>query len=207
MDVSLQGAAPRFSALVTEPDYIPICGEIRHVYRGRPDGVVLAGGAGRRMGTPKAGLVIDGVSLVERAVGNLRAVCGRVVVVSRPEVAMPAMPVEVVFDQRHGGPLAGLWTGLVTVTAPQVIVVACDLPDAAPAVELLAQADRPTVLVDENGRPQPLCARYDRAVTAQAAAALLDAGERRMSELVAALGPALVPAPTGALRNLNTPDD
>jgi molybdopterin-guanine dinucleotide biosynthesis protein A len=192
---------------MTEPNYIAICGEIRHVYRGRPDGIVLAGGAGRRMGRPKAGVVFDGVAMVERAVSQVRPVCGRVVVVSRPEVVLPLMPVEVVFDQREGGPLAALWTGLATVSAPQVIVVACDLPNADPAVALLAEVDRPTVLVDEDGRAQPLCARYDRAAALDAAASLLDAGEHRMSELVTALGPALVPAPPGALRNVNRPGD
>jgi nicotine blue oxidoreductase len=36
-------------------------------------GIVLAAGAGRRMGTPKAGLVLGGVRLVDRQVSLLRA--------------------------------------------------------------------------------------------------------------------------------------
>ena len=47
-------------------------------------GAVLAAGSGSRMGTPKAELVIDGVRLVDRAVGALRdAGCDPLVVVVR----------------------------------------------------------------------------------------------------------------------------
>ena len=50
---------------------------------GRVSGLVLAAGEGRRFGGPKALARLDGVRLVDRAVGTLtRGGCGRVVVVS-----------------------------------------------------------------------------------------------------------------------------
>ena len=53
-------------------------------------GAVVAAGAGTRMGTPKGELVVDGVRLVDRAVGALRdGGCGRVLAVVRPGVAVP----------------------------------------------------------------------------------------------------------------------
>ena len=48
-------------------------------------GIVLAAGAGRRLGSPKADLVYDGQRLVDRAVGTLRAGgCTEVLAVLRP---------------------------------------------------------------------------------------------------------------------------
>ena len=43
-------------------------------------GVVLSGGESKRMGQPKGLLTLDGLSLIERAVFNLNAVCEAVVV-------------------------------------------------------------------------------------------------------------------------------
>src|SRR5437867_1512729 len=50
------------------------------------DGLVLAGGRGRRLGRPKAGLVVARRTLVERAVDILVPRCDRVVVVGRADV-------------------------------------------------------------------------------------------------------------------------
>ena len=61
---------------------------------GLPDGCVLAGGAGRRFGRPKAGVRLGDRTLVERAVGALLPRCGRVVVVSRPEGATEFKPLK-----------------------------------------------------------------------------------------------------------------
>ena len=55
---------------------------------GRVIGAVLAAGAGRRMGVPKAGLRVDGVRLIDRAVRVLRAGgCAEVLAVTRAGVA------------------------------------------------------------------------------------------------------------------------
>jgi len=170
---------------------------------GRPDGLVLAGGAGRRFGRPKATVLLDGQTLVERAVAALAPHCRAVVVVGRPEVPLPVRSV----DDRPGPdcPLNALATGLAAVEADEVLVLACDLPAAGSVLSRLVTA--PSVAVDPAGRVQPLCARYPRLVALAAADALLAAGHLRLLELLDVLVPAEVPATATELHNVTTPAD
>lgn len=169
----------------------------------RPDGLVLAGGAGVRFGQPKATVVLDGRTLVERAVGTLSTRCGRVVVVGRPEVPLPVPSI----DDRPGPdcPLNALATGLSALDADEVLVLACDLPGAGPVLDRLVQA--PSVAVDPGGRTQPLCARYEREAALEAAEALLAGGTLRLLPLLDRLSPTLVPATAAELHNVTVPDD
>ena len=174
------------------------------------DGIVIAGGAGARMGGPKAVAAIGGRTLVELAVAALRPHCGRVLVVTRPGITLSAPPAEVVLD-RPGphAPLTGLATGLAACTAAQELVLACDLPLADPVMARLAAAPagRAAVAVDPSGRVQPLCARYPREAALAAADELLAAGTPRMMRLVDILGPVRVEASADELLNVNTPGD
>ncbi len=169
----------------------------------RPDGLVLAGGAGRRFGRPKATVVLDGQTLVERAVAALAGRCGRVVVVGRPEVPLPVPSV----DDRPGPdcPLNALATGLGAVTAEEVLVLACDLPAAAPVLDRLVVAS--SVAVDPDGRAQPLCARYARRPALAAAEALLATGELRLLPLLDHLGATRVSATAAELLNVTVSTD
>ena len=169
----------------------------------RPDGLVLAGGAGTRFGGPKALAVLDGQTLVERALAALERRCGRVVVMGRPEVALPVPSL----DDRPGPdcPLNALATGLAALTADEVLVLACDLPGAEPVLDRLVVA--PAVAVDPGGRPQPLCARYPREAALAAADRLLAQGNLRMMALLDALGATAVPATAAELHNVTVPAD
>lgn len=163
----------------------------------------MAGGAGRRFGRPKAILVWEGQTLVERAVAALAPLCGRVVVVGRPEVPLPVPSI----DDRPGPdcPLNALATGLATVDADEVLVLACDLPAAGPVLARLVVA--PSVAVDPSGRHQPLCARYPRVAALAAADRLLASNDLRLMALTDVLSAALVPATTAELHNVNLPAD
>ena len=175
----------------------------------RPDGLVLAGGPGRRAGEPKAALVLAGRTLVERAVDLLLPRCGRVIVVSRAGVALPPLVVPVVLD-RPGpdAPLVGLATGLAALDARDVIVLACDLPLAGPALDVLQQTPASTAVVAaEAGRAQPLCARYPRAPALQACDRRIARGALAAMGLVDELGAAVVEVPAGSLLNVNTAQD
>src|SRR5207237_6097471 len=99
--------------------------------RGRDgrDGVVLAGGAGRRLGRAKATVVLVGRTLVERAVDALAPHCGRIVVVTRAAVPLPPLDAETVLDGPGPPcPLNGLATGLAAGDSEQVLVLASHLP-------------------------------------------------------------------------------
>lgn len=173
------------------------------------DGMVLAGGPGRRIGRPKASLPLLGRTLVERAVDALGARCRRVVVVSRPEVALPPLMVEVVMD-RPGpdAPLAAVASGLAALDAAEVLVLGCDLPLAGPVLDrlLAAPAGGAAAAADEGG-PQPLCARYPREAALAACEALIGAGDLRARALLTALGARPVAATRDELINVNTAAD
>ena len=174
-----------------------------------PDGCVLAGGSGRRLGRPKASVLLGGITLVERAVAMLSARCGTVVVVARPEVPLPALPVGVVHDRPGpGAPLVGLATGLAVLGADDVIVLGCDLPFAGPVLDaLLAAPAGAAVVGTADGRLQPLCGRYPRRRALEACERLLAEGALAARDLAEAVGAAGVPAPRDALLNVNTAED
>jgi molybdopterin-guanine dinucleotide biosynthesis protein A len=168
-----------------------------------PDGLVLAGGAGVRFGGPKATAVLGGTTLVERAVAALASRCGRVVVVGRPEVPLPVPSI----DDRPGPdcPLNALATGLAAVDAEEVLVLACDLPGAAPVLDRLVSG--PSVAVDPSGRAQPLCARYLRRSALAAADALLETGNLRLLALLDLVAAVPVAATAAELHNITIPAD
>jgi molybdopterin-guanine dinucleotide biosynthesis protein A len=178
------------------------------------DGLVLAGGAGRRFGRPKAVVPIGGGTMVERAVALVLARChGEVVVASHPSIELPILPVRVVDDlPGPRAPMNGLVAGLSALTADDVLVLACDLPAAGPVLDRLLRADGTVVVaVDERGRRQPLCARYRRAEALHAANELLARDELRLAALLDALGAVgdvvEVAAGPGELLNVNSPAD
>lgn len=139
------------------------------------DGLVLAGGAGRRFGGDKTAAVVGGRSLLGRAVQTLvDAGTGTVVVVGPrlPDDAgdLGAAGPRLVLtreDPPGSGPVAGLLAGLREVTAPTVLVLAADLPGVTAVVlaDLLAALDADAgadaaVAVDAGGSAQWLTAAY-----------------------------------------------
>ena len=171
-------------------------------------GLVLAGGSGSRLGRSKATVVVRGRTLVERAVDLLATRCDAVVVVSRPDVALPSLEVAVVLDRAGGrGPMNALVTGLAAVDADDVIVLACDLPFAGPVLDRLVASPPGRAVAAADGLPQPLCARYPRAATLLEARRLSARGVRRMTALLTALGAASLWVDGDELLNVNTESD
>jgi len=153
---------------------------------------------------------VGGKTLAERAVEALLPHCGRIAVVSRPAIDLPPLPAETVLDgPGPQSPLNALATGLAAVDAERVLVLACDLPLAAPLISRLAAVclRDPVVAADPGGRAQPLCGRYARSHALAACAELLARGERRLLPLLDSLGPNVVTALGGELTNVNGPSD
>lgn len=149
-------------------------------------GIVLTGGASRRMGRPKATLPIGTTTLARRTARLVDAVAQPVIEVGPDHSGLPSVPDTIAF----GGPLAAVATGAAWLAdhgwAGPALVVATDLPRLTPA--LLAwvvahPAVGSVVLVDQTGRPQPLCARY-QAVDLATAETLVASGRRAMGDLL-----------------------
>jgi molybdopterin-guanine dinucleotide biosynthesis protein A len=189
------------------------------------DAVILAGGRAARLdGTSKAGLVVDGARLLDRALAaSTRA--RRVVVVGPPELAgaLPARdpasgyvgpePVLTREDPPFGGPVAGLAAGLRALPepdAPWVLLLAVDVPRAARAISFLEQAvaDAPVdgAYLVRDGRAQWLVGLYRRAAL-DAALDGVETDGAPMKRLVGALHCAEVPDRAGWSDDIDTPAD
>jgi molybdenum cofactor guanylyltransferase len=98
----------------------------------RASGIVLTGGASRRMGRDKATLPVgDPPSpLATRVAAALRdGGCADITCVGGDLDALAALGLDVVPDDHpHEGPLGGVITGLRIAALPLVVVLACDLP-------------------------------------------------------------------------------
>ncbi len=139
--------------------------------------VVLAGGAGRRMGgVDKAGLLVGGRTLLDRVLSAAAGVAGRLVVVGLPRtVDLERAVIFVQEDVPGGGPVPAVAAALdATGGADIVLVLAVDLPllttaDLSRLVRALRAADPEVGAVaaaDPSGRPNPLLAAYRSEVLA-----------------------------------------
>jgi molybdopterin-guanine dinucleotide biosynthesis protein A len=166
-----------------------------------PVGVVLAGGASRRLGQDKALLRIGaGPTLLERTVATVHAAGLREVVLSVSTVergrilrdAVPAVAgLRLVVDAEPGrGPLGALHAALSAVPHHHVLLVACDMPRlhvAALRALLEEPRDADAVVPRVAGRAQPLAALYGPACL-PLTARLLAQGRLAMRDLLAAPG-------------------
>lgn len=148
-------------------------------------GLVLCGGASRRMGTDKATLELQGRTLLQRAVDRLDGVCAEVVLAAGPEPRYADLQREQVVDRyRDAGPLAGLEAGLDRTRTPWMAALACDMPQAEPELfermlERAAQDRLDACLFESRSGPEPLCGVYSRSCLTSVRAAL-DAGQRKV---------------------------
>ena len=181
-------------------------------------GIVLAGGASRRMGRDKAFLELDGKPLIAHVIERLARVCADVLVVAgdvQPYAGLGARLVEDRF--RNVGVLGGLHAGLEAAAHELALAVGCDMPFLRP--ELLkafaSWAEGFDVVVLRQGEQiEPLHGAYRRTCLPAIEGAIC-AGERRIisffphvrvryvtPEDVAPFDPGL-----RSFRNVNTPEE
>jgi molybdopterin-guanine dinucleotide biosynthesis protein A len=95
--------------------------------------IILVGGKGLRLRRDKAAQIINGESLLQRAVSQLSPFGGDIIIVTakgQPISRLTSYPsLMVVADTYPGkGPLGGIHTGLAASNSPYNLVVACDMP-------------------------------------------------------------------------------
>jgi molybdopterin-guanine dinucleotide biosynthesis protein A len=147
-------------------------------------GLLLTGGASRRMGVDKASLVVDGVRLAQRTAGILSAV-----VTPALEVGPGRSTLPVVEEAPPGqGPLVAAAAGFRALAegghAGPVVVVATDLPRLTPAVvhHLARHPSTGSIVPLVAGRAQWLVARWSPRAVGRASV-LVGRGERSMQAL------------------------
>lgn len=188
-----------------------------------PAGIVLAGGASRRMGVDKATLPAPAgaATMVEQTVATVGSRCRPLFVVAAPGQPLPDLGAQILRDREPGlGPLAATAAGLQAAHAAGAdwaFVVAVDLPLlTAEFLDRLIGANpghHGEVVLPWDGRAHYLAALY-RTALGERAAALVAAGHRSMRSLVEAADTHRVavaaPGETGGLpelTNVNSPAD
>ena len=178
-------------------------------------GLLLTGGASRRLGRDKATLVVGGERLADRGARVLRGVASPVLEVGPGVSGLPS-----VREEPPGrGPLAALAAGGEELGRlghdGPAMLLGVDLPFVEqPLLELLAQWPGDGVVVPvRDGRWQSCCARYDRSAL-DAAARLVAGGARSLHALLETTDVVEVAerdwravAPLHALDDLDTPED
>ncbi|WP_245178979.1 NTP transferase domain-containing protein [Streptomyces montanisoli] len=129
------------------------------------DAVVLAGGAARRLGgADKPAVRVGARSLLDRVLRACGGAGATVVVGGRRPTVRPVRWARE--EPPGGGPVAALDAGVRCVTAETVLVLSADLPFLDPATvdallgALAAGPGEAALLVDAEGRDQPLVAAY-----------------------------------------------
>ena len=152
-------------------------------------GILLAGGASTRFGSPKALARFEGDTLAERAWRLLGEVCGdRIAVGGGDGLPDPGT-----------GPVAAIAVGLRAATNDVAIVIPVDMPLlTAGALGLLAEACREAAVAQAGPLP---CAVARRALPA------FETGERRLSAVLDRLDTAHVELEEQLLANVNTQAD
>jgi molybdenum cofactor guanylyltransferase len=178
-------------------------------------GLVLAGGASRRMGQDKAALALHGRPQLHWAHELLLRHCTEVFVSIRAsqqdDPVRRGLPA--IVDGHDGaGPIAGIAAAQAARPECAWLVLACDLPfvDDDCITRLVAARDgRPVVAYasSHDGLPEPLCAIYEPSSRAGVLAAI-ESGRNCPRKFILGSGVALLQqADPAALDNVNTPDE
>jgi molybdopterin-guanine dinucleotide biosynthesis protein A len=178
----------------------------------RPLGVVLAGGAGRRIGGEKTLVELDGRPLLHYPLAVLHATLGDVVVICKESTPLPELAGRAAIwcepeEPRH--PLAGVAWALRQAPGRDVLVCAGDMPlVTAELVRMLLAVragEAAAVVPVAGGRLEPLLAVYRPAALPGLQA--MDPGESATA-VVERLGPLTVAvADEDAFFSVNAPED
>jgi molybdopterin-guanine dinucleotide biosynthesis protein A len=175
---------------------------------------VLAGGRASRLGhDDKAAITIGGTSALDHLLSCLPehvpvVVSGPQCPTQRPVTFRRERPI-------HGGPVAGIASGLEAVTTPVIALLAVDMPWAGPLVERLigefASVDAEALVpVDESGFRQPLCAVLRTESLREAVRRLGDPAGRSLRDLMSLIDVRERPlseAEGGWVDDIDTPED
>lgn len=186
--------------------------------------VILAGGSSRRMGTDKLLLRRHGVSLIDTVIQGVRqelrahSCPARIIIVGPPRTRTPESrsdDVLVIQETPPGsGPLSAIAASLNyladrTPLNSLIGVLAGDAPRGpealSPLMDGLAVGGDASVLVDTDGRRQPLCAVYRVAPLQQALSDIGDPVDRSLGDLLDRLTVTAVRDTVDAAVDIDTP--
>jgi len=186
-------------------------------------GAILAGGASRRFGSPKALATVDGVRIIDRVRSALATAVDEMVLIANEPHLFADLGLPIRADRVPGlGPLAGIEAALRWAAergGAGALCVSCDLPFASAGLlrALAERGDGAHAVVPESPRGhgiEPLCAWYPVAAL-PAVERALDSDDRSLRALLSSVETVRVPLevvrrfgdPDVLFFNVNTRDD
>ncbi|MCW9050143.1 MAG: molybdenum cofactor guanylyltransferase [Deltaproteobacteria bacterium] len=181
-------------------------------------GVILAGGASRRMGSDKALLPILGGRLIDHVYRRMAALFSELLIVTNAPELFSDIPCCKVPDlSAVRGSLAGIHSALVHASAGKVFVVACDMPFiTAPMIwHICSFADQGDVVMPySSGGHEPLHAVYSKSCL-PAIEKVLNDGQQRVAAFfdqvslvkLSAAEISMLDPQEKCFCNINTPED
>jgi len=179
-------------------------------------GLVLAGGASRRMQTDKAALAYAGQTQLQRAFALLEKICTHAFVSVRKDQihdATRASFPQIIDVQQDLGPLAGISAAQSAHPDVAWLILACDLPfiNEDTLRYLLQHRDPSRIATAFRGThdqlPEPLCAIWEPS-SAAPVSEWINKGQKCPRKLLINSDVELLTQPaTNALDNVNTPDE
>jgi molybdopterin-guanine dinucleotide biosynthesis protein A len=188
------------------------CGQEDSRILSRATAIVLAGGLSSRMGRDKAMLEIDGTTLIERIVRQLKPLFSEILISARGPNDYAFLGLRVVPDKSPGqGPLMAIASALEASSNDLNFVVSCDIPDLPE--DLIATLLREAINGDgavpvrERWFYEPLFAAYRKSMVTAANQALAR-GQRRVVDMYQNRAIREIHLESDwEIKNLNTADD
>lgn len=156
-------------------------------------GILLAGGASRRFGSPKAFANVEGKPFYKHSLETLQAITGTIFIITNEQLEVKFENIadaQIMTDDkkyRGKGPLAGLYTAMQAIKAEWYALIPVDVPFINPEIyhTLLEQRapDLEAVIPLSNGRLQPLIALYHHSLAGRLKE-LLDTDQLAMRALL-----------------------
>lgn len=182
-------------------------------------GVILAGGASRRMGRNKALLMLHGVTLIERAYRSLSRIFHDIVIITNTPEKYAFIPCRTASDiYPEAGAIAGLHAGMTASNSSRIFVAACDMPFLnEELIRMLCNYDKEAdavVPINGEGFFEPLHAVYSVSAR-ETAREVIESGNNSILVLLGKLRAVPVsfgqvrsiPDAENSFRNLNTPEE
>jgi molybdopterin-guanine dinucleotide biosynthesis protein A len=173
------------------PDFIQYVNLVKNFGFFGMTSIILAGGKSSRLGKNKALQVIEGKSLIQRVVDRLAMLSTEIIIATGRGEAIPCssnVEIKTVADiYPEKGPLVGIYSGLMSSSSTQAIVVGCDTPFLSTGLlEYMTQIDSTfdVVVPRIKNKLEPLCAVYSKHCLAPTHR-LLEQNELRIDKLFA----------------------
>jgi molybdopterin-guanine dinucleotide biosynthesis protein A len=180
------------------------------------NGIILAGGKSRRMGSDKGLLELRGKKMIQLIIDRLLPVASDILIISSnsdyANLGYPVFP-DILTDS---GPAAGIYTGLHHSSTEKNIIVGCDTPNLSSGFlrYLASQSEDWDITVPVTRQNiEPLCGIYTKRIGPELFKCIQE-GEYKMTAVLQRFRVNYLDITTQKqfnsehlLRNINTPDD